>query len=68
MTSFHQFSKNIAKCLTSQNRLTLNLTYPICSTELTDDNHCVKSVRIWSCSGPHFPVFGLNTIQSECGK
>ena len=50
------------------------LTYPICSTELTDDNHCVKSVHIWSYSGPHFPVFGLNTerdgvslhIQSEC--
>ena len=38
--------------------------------------HCVKSVRIWSYSGPHFPAFGLNTerygeslrIQSECGK
>ena len=23
--------------------------------------HCVKSVRIWSYSGPHFPAFGLNT-------
>ena len=22
--------------------------------------HCVKSVRIWSYSGPHFPTFGLN--------
>ena len=47
------------------------------------DLHCVKSVRIWSFSGPHFPAFGLNTertkyeemryfvslrIQSECGK
>ena len=40
--------------------------------------HCVKSVRIWSYSGPHFPAFGLNkeryvvsqihSIQSECGK
>ena len=38
--------------------------------------HCVKSVRIWSYSGPHFPAFGLNMerfgvslrIQSECGK
>ena len=38
--------------------------------------HCVKSVRIRSHSGPHFPAFGLNTkkyrvflyIQSECGK
>ena len=36
----------------------------------------MKSVRIRSYSGPHFPVFGLNTerysvslrIQSECGK
>ena len=39
-------------------------------------SHCVKNVRIWSYSGPHFPAFGLNTerysvslrIQSECGK
>ena len=38
--------------------------------------HCVKSVRIRSYSGPHFPAFGLNTeryfvsvrIQSGCGK
>ena len=39
--------------------------------------HCVKSVRIQSYSGSHFPAFGLNTterysvslrIQSECGK
>ena len=38
--------------------------------------HCVKSVRIWSYSGPYFPAFGLNTeryrmsirIQTKCGK
>ena len=24
-------------------------------------NHCVKSVRIRSYSGPYFPAFGLNT-------
>ena len=41
--------------------------------------HCLKSVPIRSYSGPHFPVFGVNTercrvsgvslhIQSECGK
>ena len=38
--------------------------------------HCVKSVRIWSYSGPYYPTFGLNTeryrvsprIQSKCGK
>ena len=23
--------------------------------------HCVKSVRVGSVSGPHFPAFGLNT-------
>ena len=33
------------------------------------ESHCVKSVRIRSYSGPHFPAFGLNSrIQSECGK
>ena len=26
--------------------------------------HCVKSVRIRSYSGPHFPAFGLNTQYS----
>ena len=38
--------------------------------------HCVKSVRIWSYSGPYFPTFGVNTerysiflcINFECGK
>ena len=38
--------------------------------------HCLKSIRIWSYSGPHFRAFGLNTesyevslrIQSECEK
>ena len=24
-------------------------------------SHCLKSVRIWNYSGPHFPAFGLNT-------
>ena len=41
-----------------------------------EDLHCMKSVRIRSCSGPHFPAFRLNTerhevslrMQSECGK
>ena len=27
--------------------------------------HCVKSVRIWSYSGPYFPAFGLNTDQNN---
>ena len=42
----------------------------------TNFNHCVKSVRIRSYSGLHFPAFGLNTerdgvslrIHSKCGK
>ena len=44
--------------------------------EFTWSLHCVKSVRIRSYSGPHFPVFGKNTerysvslcIQFECRK
>ena len=39
-------------------------------------NYCVKSIRIWSFSGPYIPVIRLNTdiysvdlrIQSECGN
>ena len=27
--------------------------------------HCVKSIRIWSYSGPHFRTFGLNTDQNN---
>ena len=29
--------------------------------------HCLKSVRIWSFPGPFFPAFGI-IIQNECGK
>ena len=29
--------------------------------------HCVKSVRIRSCSGPYFLAFGLHAV-NECGK
>ena len=44
--------------------------------DLTMCLHFVKSVRIWSYSGPYFPAFRLNTekyfvslhILSECGK
>ena len=25
-----------------------------------DIRHCVKSVHVWSYSGPYFPAFGLN--------
>ena len=27
--------------------------------------HCVKSLRIWSFSGPYFPAFGLSTEYGE---
>ena len=37
------------------------------SQETTNATHCVKSVRIWSYSDPHFPALWLN-IYSECGK
>ena len=38
--------------------------------------NCMKSVRVWSFSGPYFPAFGMNTekygvslsIQSKCGE
>ena len=48
----------------------------VCGQLLQKEKNCVKSVRIRGYSGPHFPVFGLNTekysaslrIQSECGK
>ena len=30
-------------------------------TEKKEKQHCVKSVRIRSYSGPDFPAFGLNT-------
>ena len=47
------------------------------SEKRTNTNkYCVKRVRIWSFSGPHFPALGLKAkrygvclrIQSECGK
>ena len=45
-------------------------------TNLANNKHCIKSVRIRSFSSPHFPPFGLDTerygvslhIQSQCGK
>ena len=46
------------------------------SSIFPQNSHCVKSVRIWSYSGPHFPAFALNTerygvflhIQAQRGK
>ena len=31
----------------------------------TSDKQCIKSIRIWSYSGPYFPVFRLNTMRYE---
>ena len=55
----------------------LNMYGPKYSTETHRGFlHCAKSLSSRSFSGPHFPVFGLNTeicfvnlhIQSECEK
>ena len=48
-------------CIFSQGNCFLNHYYNW--GLLTEENyrHCVKSVRIWSFSGPYFPAFGLNT-------
>ena len=35
------------------------------NTDFCNQNHCVKSARIRSFSGPYFPVFGLNTRDTE---
>ena len=36
----------------------IKLSYQFKSSE----THCVKSFRIRSCSGPHFPTFGVNSV------
>ena len=38
-----------------------------CCKYVSGECRCVKSVRIWSYSGQHFPVFGLNT-ETYAGK
>ena len=67
------FNRILAKTIEHRNYSKFNVD--VLLHEL-DQEHCVKSVPIWSFSGPHFPAFGLNTerylvslrIQSECGK
>ena len=42
----------------------LGYVYPLCKGDAKSLNYqvlCVKSVRIWSYSDPHFPAFGLNS-------
>ena len=36
------------------------LAVSLCNLFFLSSKHCVKSVRIRSYSGPHFPAFGLN--------
>ena len=79
-------------CLTVMRVIVLNKHHLVCSMHVcyflvcpiegggeeggVGNSHCVKSVRIGSYSGPHFPAFRLNTeryyvslrIQSECVK
>ena len=31
------------------------------NSTILQSQHYLKSIRIWSCSGPYFPAFGLNT-------
>ena len=46
------------------------------NSKISETRHCVKTVRIRSYSGRHFPAFGMNTerygvslcIQSACGN
>ena len=89
LASFERASKQkyIYKLSSDDNILSLlikkNVLYMSFSTSLQGSKwaitmrpHCIKSVRIRSYSGPHFPTFGLDRdrcsvslrIQSECRK
>ena len=50
-------------------RLKIRGSHLICKVAtkclIVPERHCVKSVRIRSYSGPHFPAFGLNTDQNN---
>ena len=60
----------------TQSKVTYLLNVSVFKGLLQSLTHCVKSVRIRSYSGPHYPTFRLNTeryevslrINSECGK
>ena len=53
--SFHSFNQKSLQML-SLNSYGINLKVPL----LPNATHCVKRVRIWSFSGPYFPLFELN--------
>ena len=42
-------------------RMFINSTEPVGKRLDWESLHCVKSGRVRSYSGPHFPAFGLNT-------
>ena len=44
----------------------INILKQIGVYQSDDTIHWVKSIGIWSYSGPHFPIFGLN--KERCGK
>ena len=49
---------------TDQKKLHIWTFFGVVSEKLRENLtqfHCMKSIRIRSYSGPHFPVFGLNT-------
>ena len=66
----------IVICTARKNKLKAYAQAVTDDVEKTTDEHCVKSVRVWNCSGPYFPAFGRNTerysvslrIQFECKK
>ena len=69
---------NILSLLIKKNVLYMSFSTSLQGSKwaITMRPHCIKSVRIRSYSGPHFPTFGLDRdkcsvslrIQSECRK
>ena len=69
--------KGELNCFDTDDIGNLRIYLDLCSsTKNAEILHCLKSVCIQSCSGLHFPIFGLNTerysvslhIQSKCRK
>ena len=79
MVSSTKYFSHFCRYNSSNNEHTFSDIFPsffkVC-THFAASVHCVKSVRIRSYSGPHFPAFELNTeryrvslhFQSQCGK
>ena len=78
-TSYQQYRKSLLSFVKPSGRPYFSVYHPVgikLLVRLSTTRHWVKSVRIWSYSGPHFAAFGLNAerysvslcIQSECGK